>query len=107
MEISSSELQEKIDKGEKIVVVFWAEWCGGCRIQKPIFEQFSKKAIEENSEISYYMFNVDLDRSFASSLDIRYLPTTKSFVNGVELTTTVGLMDELQLKSLKNTLIKR
>lgn len=105
MNINSLELKEKIYKGEKIVVVFWAEWCGACKIQKPIFEQFSKKAIEENSEVSYYMFNVDLEKSFASSLGIRNIPTTMSFINGAELTTKVGLMDELQLKSLEETLI--
>jgi thiol-disulfide isomerase/thioredoxin len=105
MHISSSELQEKINKGDKIIVVLWAEWCGGCRKQKPIFEQVSKKAIEENSEVSYYMFNVDLDRPFSFSLGIRTIPTIKSFANGEEVTTKVGLMDELELKSLENTLI--
>jgi thioredoxin 1 len=104
MEINISQLKEKFDKKEKMIVFFWAEWCGGCRKQKPIFEQFSKKAIEQNSEVSYYMFNIDLDRSFASSLGIKHIPTTKSFVNGEELTTKVGSIDELQLKSFEDTL---
>jgi thioredoxin 1 len=105
MEISSSELQEKINNGEKLVVDFWAEWCGPCRMQKPIFEQVSQKAIEENSEVSYYTFNVESDKSFAASLGIRSIPTIKSFSKGSEVTTKVGLMDESQLKSLENILI--
>jgi thioredoxin 1 len=105
MEISSVELQEKINKGEKLVVDFWAEWCGPCRMQKPIFEQVSKSAIENNSEVSYYTFNVESDKTFASSLGIRSIPTIKSFANGNEVTTKVGVMDESQLKTLENILI--
>jgi len=105
MEISSLELQEKINKGEKLVIDFWAEWCGPCRMQKPIFEQVSKKAIEENSEVSYYTFNVESDKSFASSLGIRSIPTIKSFSNGSEVTTKVGVMDETQLKTIETLLI--
>jgi len=105
MEISSAELQEKINNGEKLVVDFWAEWCGPCRMQKPIFEQVTQKAIEENSEVSYYTFNVESDKSFASSLGIRSIPTIKSFSKGKEVTSKVGLMDESQLKSLESILI--
>lgn len=105
MKISSIELQEKINKGDKIIVVFWAEWCRGCVMQKPIFEQVGQKAIEENSEVSYYMFNVDSDKPFANSLEIRAIPTIKCFANGSEKTTKVGLMNELELKSLEDTLI--
>ena len=105
MEISSLELQEKINKGEKLVIDFWAEWCGPCRMQKPIFEQVSNTAIENNSEVSFYTFNVESDKSFATSLGIRSIPTIKSFANGGEVTTRVGVMDETQLKTLENTLI--
>ena len=105
MEISSSELQEKINKGEKLVIDFWAEWCGPCRMQKPIFEQVSQTAIENKSEVSYYTFNVESDKIFAASLGIRSIPTIKSFSNGGEVTTKVGLMDESQLKSLESILI--
>ena len=105
MEISSVELQEKINKGEKLVVDFWAEWCGPCRMQKPIFEQVSKSAIENNSEVSYYTFNVESDKTFASSLGIRSIPTIKSFANGSEVTTRVGVMDETQLKTIETLLI--
>lgn len=105
MEISSTELQEKINKGEKLVVDFWAEWCGPCRMQKPIFEQVSNNAIENNSEVSFYTFNVESDKNFAASLGIRSIPTIKSFSNGGEVTTKVGLMDEAQLKNLESILI--
>jgi thiol-disulfide isomerase/thioredoxin len=39
MEISSVELQEKINKGEKIILKLGAQWCGPCKMLKPIFEK--------------------------------------------------------------------
>jgi thioredoxin-like negative regulator of GroEL len=74
-------------------------------MQKPIFEQVSKSAIENNSEVSYYTFNVESDKTFASSLGIRSIPTIKSFANGSEVTTRVGVMDETQLKTIETLLI--
>jgi thioredoxin len=105
MEISSVELQEKINKGEKLVVDFWAEWCGPCRMLKPVFEQVSSEMLEKNSDVKYYTFNVESDKSFAASLGIRSIPTVKSFSKTKEVTTQSGVMTEEQLKRLETFLI--
>ena len=42
MEINSVELQKKIQNGEKVVVDFWAKWCGPCKVLKPTFEKVSQ-----------------------------------------------------------------
>ena len=59
MEITSVELKEKINKGEKLIIEFWAEWCGPCRMMKPIFERIST---ENTSDVQMYTMNVDLNR---------------------------------------------
>ena len=105
MEISSVELQEKINNGEKMVVDFWAAWCGPCRMFKPIFEQVSQKAVENKSEVSYYTFNVESDKIFASTLGVRSIPTVKSFSNGKEIATRVGVLNEEQLQILESLII--
>ena len=43
MEISSSELKEKIANGEKVIVDFHATWCGPCKMMKPTFERLAKE----------------------------------------------------------------
>jgi thioredoxin 1 len=102
MEITSVELQEKINKGEKLIIEFWAEWCGPCRMMKPIFERISN---ENSSNVQMYTMNVDLNREVSASLGIRSIPTVK-VINGGEVTETkVGMLNENDLKGMLTELI--
>ena len=105
MEITSTELQEKIKNGEKLVVDFWANFCAPCRMMKPIFEKVGGEVSQNNSEVSYYTFDVESDREFAVSLGIKSIPTIKTFSGGKEVTSQVGLLQETQLRNLENILI--
>jgi thioredoxin 1 len=102
MEISSVDLQQKINNGDKIIVEFWAEWCGPCRMMKPIFE---KVATENSSDVQMYTMNVDLNREIAMSLGIRSIPTTKVFNARENIDTKVGVLQEEQIKGMVNELI--
>lgn len=97
MEISGIELQEKINNGEKVIVDFWASFCGPCRMLKPIFEQISS---ENTTDVQMYTMDVELNKDFAVSLGIRSIPTIKSFNNKVEISNKVGIMNESEIKAL-------
>jgi thioredoxin 1 len=102
MEISSVDLQQKLNNGEKVIVEFWAEWCGPCKMMKPIFE---KVASQNTSEVQRYTMNVDMNREIGASLGIRSIPTIKIF-NGQELVDTrVGVLTEGQINGLVTELI--
>jgi len=102
MEISSVELQKKINNGEKIIVEFWAQWCGPCRIMKPIFE---KVANENTSNIQMYTMDADLNRDVMMGLGIRSIPTVKIFNAGQVVETKVGVLSEGQINDLVKELI--
>jgi thioredoxin 1 len=102
MEISSVELQEKINKGEKIILKLGAQWCGPCKMLKPIFE---KVALENTSEVQMYTLDVDLNREIAMSLGVRSVPTIKIFNAGEVIDTKVGMQSETQLNDMINILI--
>ena len=102
MEISSVELQEKINNGEKIIVDFHATWCGPCKMMKPTFE---KLTTENTSEVQMYTMDVDLNRDVAISLGIRSVPTIKVFNAGQIVETKVGVLSEGQIKGLITELI--
>jgi thioredoxin 1 len=102
MEISSVDLQQKLNNGEKVIVEFWAEWCGRCKMMKPKFE---KVASQNTSEVQMYTMNVDMNREIGASLGIRSIPTIKIF-NGQELVDTrVGVLSEGQINGLVTELI--
>jgi thioredoxin 1 len=102
MEISSVDLQQKINNGEKLIVEFWADWCGPCKMMKPIFERV---ASQNTSEVQMYTLNIDNNREVAMSLGIRSIPTVKMFNSGEVVQTQVGVMNESQINGLVTELI--
>jgi thioredoxin 1 len=102
MEITSDELTKKINSGKKVIVEFWAEWCGPCKMMKPVFEKVST---ENETEVEMYTMNVDLNKEFSSTLGIRSIPTVKMFNEGNVVDTRVGVMAENNIKSLVKDLL--
>ena len=91
MEITSAELKQKIKNGDKLMVDFFAEWCGPCKVMKPMFESTSQTLKEQNSDIQLYTFDIESDASFVSELGIRSVPMVKAFSNGKEVFSEVGM----------------
>ena len=102
MEITSVELQEKINNGNKIILKLGAPWCGPCRIMDPIFE---KVASENTSDVEMYTTNVDLNREVSAALGVRSIPTVKVFNAGQVIETKVGMLSEGQINGLVTELI--
>jgi thioredoxin 1 len=102
MEITASELQEKINNKEKMIVEMWAPWCGPCRMMKPVFERV---ALNNDTEVQMYTMDVDQNRDYAQTLGIRSIPAIKVFSNGNVTDTVVGVINEEKIKSLVNNLI--
>jgi len=102
MEISSVDLQQKINNGEKLIVEFWADWCGPCKMMKPIFERVANS---NTSQVQMFTMNIDQNREAAVSLGIRSIPTIKMFNSGQVVHTQVGMLNESQINGLVTELI--
>ena len=102
MEISSVDLNEKIKSNEKLIVEFWAPWCGPCQMMKPVFERV---ASTNESNVQMYTMNIDNNREVAMSLGIRSIPTVKMFNMGETVETRVRVLNESQIKELVTELV--
>jgi thioredoxin 1 len=88
LEITDSNFEEQVLKSEKPVIIdFWAEWCGPCRMVGPIVqelgEEYAEKAVVGK-------VNVDENPGVTSKFGIRNIPTILYFKNGDVVDKQVG-----------------
>lgn len=100
MNLTSEELQSKIDSGEKFIVDLYADWCGPCRMMGPIIEKVSNQLKEQKHEVSVYKFNIEEGKEMAMKLGVRSIPALKGFSGGENVTNKVGLISESQLMDM-------
>lgn len=81
-------------KKENVVIDFWAEWCGPCKMLGPIFEELSK----EIKTVNFAKVNVDESAEIASEYSVRSMPTLVIFKNGEEIARIVGFSSKDSLK---------
>jgi thioredoxin 1 len=81
--------------GGPVVVDFWAEWCGPCKMISPALEEIAK---EMQGKVTIAKLNVDENPSVASSYGIRSIPTLMLFKDGKMASSKVGAAPKSELK---------
>ena len=77
-----------------ILVDFWAEWCGPCKMIAPILEEVAK---EYDGKIQIAKMDVDANQAIPAKFAIRGIPTLILFKNGVPAAQKVGALAKGQL----------
>ncbi len=90
--------EEEITKEKVVLVDFYADWCGPCKMLAPILEQIS----EENPEIKIVEVNVDEYSDEAKNYNILSIPTLVFMENGKEKKRLVGLVSKEEILELFN-----
>ncbi len=89
--------EAEVMKAEGTVLVdFYADWCGPCKMQGPIVDQLA----EERTDVKFCKLNVDDAMQIAMSLGITSIPTIMIVKNGEITFKEAGLMQKAQLEAL-------
>ena len=83
-----------------VLVDYWAEWCGPCKMIAPILDEVSA-AYEGRLQVA--KMNVDENRDIPAKFGIRGIPTLMLFKNGQLAATKVGAMSKAQLTTFIDT----
>ena len=82
----------------KVLVDFWATWCGPCKMMAPIVEKLAEETASESIKIG--KIDVDENPNLASEYGIMSIPTFIVFENGEAIKTVVGMQDKTTLAEL-------
>lgn len=98
--IGKDNFQKEVVEAKEIVIVdFYADWCGPCRMMAPIIEELSK----EKKEVKFVKINVDENPELASQYQVFSIPTFVVFKNGQVVHQFVGVKSKEDfLKEIEN-----
>lgn len=103
LKITDADFDQKVLKAEKPVLVdFWAEWCGPCRMQNPILEELVK---EIKGKAYVGKVNVDENSATAGKYGVMSIPTLMLFHKGEIVKQWIGVQQKESLKAEISKLI--
>jgi thioredoxin 1 len=95
VEITDANFETLVKNSDKLVLVdFWAEWCGPCRMVGPIVEELAK---EYDGKAVIGKLNVDNNPNVSMEFGVRNIPTILFFKNGKVVDKQVGAVPKAQL----------
>ena len=103
IELTDANFEELVLKSDKPVMVdFWAEWCGPCRMIAPLVEELSK---EYEGKAVIGKVDVDTNPGVSSQFGVRNIPTILFFKNGALADKQVGAVPKSKLAEKIDSLL--
>lgn len=90
--------KEVLEYKGKVLVDFYADWCGPCQVQSPIVEEVSG----ELKDVKFVKVNVDNNRILSNDYEIIYIPTLILFENGKEIRRTNFIYKDKLVEFINN-----
>lgn len=90
LDLNSSNFDSITSNNSLVLVDFWAEWCGPCKLMHPVFERMAKKY----RQIKFARVNVDQNQSLAMRFGVQSIPTFIMFKDGHVVDKMIGAVGE-------------
>jgi len=103
IEINEANFETEVLKSTHPVLVdFWAEWCGPCKMLAPVLDEI---ATEQSAHVKVGKINVDQQPALAARFGVQAIPTLLYFANGKVRHQTVGAMGKKAIVATLDELV--
>jgi thioredoxin 1 len=96
VELTQENFNEVVGSDGLVLVDFWAEWCGPCKMFGPVFE----KSSETHGDITFGKVDTEAQVELAQAFQIRSIPTLMAVRDGVVLYSQAGALPAASLEDL-------
>ncbi len=95
-DLTADDFRETIDENEIVLVDFWADWCGPCKMFAPIYEE----AAGEHEDVVFGKVDTEQQQELAAAFQIRSIPTLMAFRDNVMVFNQAGALPKESLLDL-------
>ena len=93
--LTESNFDREINQNDRLVLVdFWAEWCGPCKLIAPLIDEIAR---EKNGTLTVGKVNIDENQNLSFKFNIRAIPTLLIFKNGQVRDQVTGMTSKKDL----------
>jgi len=96
VDLTATDFTPTIEDNGIVLVDFWAEWCGPCRMFAPWYEEVS----QDHTDVVFAKVDTEAEQALAGSFQIRSIPTLMAFRDGILLYKEAGALPKEALSQL-------